>query len=544
MDISSLAARVVNEPKNFDASFEEFYKNQGLFKSKDMADPKTQEELLSYLANTDTETRVAGNLLAEMDRVAREIKTSGLSRNAVLVTESFGPNLISESIRRTVTDIPSKTHSKEVILAIESAAYFTRFALLSFILGAIIKIIRWILNNDSSSQGKDGEDRPLAETASDEVRDKSNQLQAILESNAVADEVKEAVVKVFETVKESDDKVDALVAISKKVGELLPPKSPELSVMTACASVTKASVIAPILEAYCENPNDDAAIGALVEVLRRTHVLEILCDTSVSQVMVEAPQIKKLLKTERRPPNLQMIYNLTSALESLISISNQSRELLVSIAKNDGTNTDDSVIAYYQSLDGWCRNHLEGTRTRGAELYSSPFKTATSDADNFARLGSRLIYLDQIGVITAETIKPTYDVIGKMSLKEAFGYLGNVGEVMMKGNRNGKFAGLAMDKSNLKQALAIIEQYENVVNVTQGKKVGKELSAAINEAGAKPHYHVLSTYIKGMDNELAPLVDMMLDHAQAMRSMYTGYAALDQRRSTHNKYCGVMMKLR
>lgn len=177
-----------------------------LAREQDKIDVKSAEDVLDFLKRTDIVANQNMKVLTALDEVLAEIRNYGMNRDTFVAVESLRPGTIPSAIGSMLTSNYSRTYREETVVALESYAQVGKYGILLLLVGAVIKILGWIVGNASAAsggQGADGDDyKNEAEGRVEGAELGDNSILESLKSSSVRD----AYVSVFSSAKDEKSK--------------------------------------------------------------------------------------------------------------------------------------------------------------------------------------------------------------------------------------------------------------------------------------------------------------------------------------------------
>lgn len=178
-------------------------------------DPEA-DELYAVLAANDSEIEAAGRIVETLERELRRVRQFGVSEDVVVAVESVAPGTLDKKVKTMVTRNASRTNQERTIVALENALPGGKFALIAALVGGIIVVLKWLIDNSGAGGGKNeavsdpaAEKDKVAETAA-----KYDEIEDLAKVGNLPEIYKEALVTLYQKI-EKNEKFD--VARANKV---------------------------------------------------------------------------------------------------------------------------------------------------------------------------------------------------------------------------------------------------------------------------------------------------------------------------------------
>lgn len=115
------------------------------------------DDLIAYLNKTDAQVEYGDKILSTLDQVLAEIRGRGINQDTFVAVESIRPGTIPAAVRSVLTSNFSRVHREETVVALESYAQVGKYGILLLLVGAVIKILSWIVKNSTAAGGGNGQ---------------------------------------------------------------------------------------------------------------------------------------------------------------------------------------------------------------------------------------------------------------------------------------------------------------------------------------------------------------------------------------------------
>ncbi|EDD7891601.1 hypothetical protein BXK49_24905, partial [Salmonella enterica subsp. enterica serovar Enteritidis] len=169
-------------------------------------DVNSAQEVVDFLKKTDLVANHNLKVLEALEDVIAEIRNYGMNTDTFIAVESIRPGTIPQAVRNVLTSNYSRTHREETVVALESYAQVGKYGILLLLVGAVIKILSWIVGNASAAAGGSGsEGDDYKSDAEGRVEGAELGDNSILES-LKSSSVRDAYVTVFPQAKDDKSK--------------------------------------------------------------------------------------------------------------------------------------------------------------------------------------------------------------------------------------------------------------------------------------------------------------------------------------------------
>lgn len=169
-------------------------------------DVNSTQEVVDFLKKTDLVANHNLKVLEALEDVIAEIRNYGMNTDTFIAVESIRPGTIPQAVRNVLTSNYSRTHREETVVALESYAQVGKYGILLLLVGAVIKILSWIVGNASAAAGGSGsEGDDYKSDAEGRVEGAELGDNSILES-LKSSSVRDAYVTVFPQAKDDKSK--------------------------------------------------------------------------------------------------------------------------------------------------------------------------------------------------------------------------------------------------------------------------------------------------------------------------------------------------
>lgn len=161
-----------------------------LARQQEAIDPKNLAEVLEFVRSTEHHVLYGEKVLSEIDSVLASIRSRGMNQDTFVAVEDIRPNTVPRHVSQLLTSNFSRTGSQEAVAALESYAQIGKYGIILLLVGAVVKILTWIVKNanaPSSGNGESGDD--YKSDADDRVEGAS------LEGNTILDSLKLSLVR-------------------------------------------------------------------------------------------------------------------------------------------------------------------------------------------------------------------------------------------------------------------------------------------------------------------------------------------------------------
>ena len=483
--------------------------------------------------NIENANKVLTDALAQ----ARDI---GVDDHLCIAVESVRPGILDPNIRMYAGRVPSKTNVDKVVVALESASRFGKFAIVALILAVIIKIISWVLNNGGSTSGKNVDVDKFNDGVKERI-DKSE--KGKLNDDAIKSFdplIVDAAYTVANTLKDDNGKYAKLL----KACELLEghfKTHPGLAkMMVAIGAKAGTNPLSTALKEYIESGNSETISNVILNQFRTMRVLDIFYNPKTVASLYSNKKVMAVVGPNRRMPTVTMIAAIDRAILDATSSVPSMRKLLSEVSA-------DNITDVYGLMSAFLKDHVKGRvfeqPKMSNSIYETPFTSRMSEnkySEGFHPLGQRLFELSETGSIGKSALQPIYEELSRLPENDLFAALGGFCDVVVEQNgKGGRFADVIdLNKHRAKQQKIIIDGYSSSIDkVTDAEAKGilGEFREWTNRFSTG-----VATDLKTLDGERAEPLDVIIDHAKLMRSLWETSAALTQCAEKHNNASDLM----
>ncbi|ANZ48899.1 hypothetical protein HOV30_gp049 [Erwinia phage Derbicus] len=167
---------------------------------------KTAAEVIDFLKRTDVVAEQNMKVLQALDEVMAEIRSYGLNQDTFVAVESIRPGTIPAAVRGVLTSNYSRTHREETLVALESYSQVGKYGILLLLIGAVIKILGWIVGNASAAAGGEGSGADDYKSEADGRTEGASLGDGSILESLKSSSVRDGYVSVFESAKDEKAK--------------------------------------------------------------------------------------------------------------------------------------------------------------------------------------------------------------------------------------------------------------------------------------------------------------------------------------------------
>lgn len=213
------------------------------------------DQLNLYMQRNDADLVYGSRILAQIEAILKDVRTSGLSKDVAVAVESTRPGTIPPNIQRILTSNYSRTHQKETMVALESWASIGRFGLIVMLLTAVVKIVSWIVSSGKAFGGAGSKNSPEDYVTKVNEKGTDGLPEGSIYDSLKVTAVKDAYLAVIKDAGKNKDKLNLSVAM---VDTMLSDLKGEVYLNTLGAALGRSPFL-NLFKAYAEKPSTSEA---------------------------------------------------------------------------------------------------------------------------------------------------------------------------------------------------------------------------------------------------------------------------------------------
>lgn len=361
---------------------------------------ETEEQLESFISEADADLRYGSKLLLAIDKARIEAGQIGVSKDLLADVEQQTGSLVpvGESTRRCLTNIPSRTGQRELVVALESSGKYGKVALLLILLATLLKIVGWLISNGGaySGAGADG-----GNAYADKVKEKDT---SNLPDDSVVDKLTISVLKDAYIDKYGDLADGQRVKFNTSIlylNEVLARAKAE-EYLNSLAAASKGKPLAEVVEACAEGKYSgqlDIVKAAVSELLTRRVTAGIYTKTAAQHAW-------KLLPKEFQDGGIQIpceiiFINYHNGIDALTDCIEEFKKGFAGLQKLDLSKVaagKDKIVSmegnkYNPELEGPARAFADSTTTFINDVVFPCVSSPTNGFDREAGLMNPVLIL-------------------------------------------------------------------------------------------------------------------------------------------------------
>lgn len=367
----------------------------------------TVEDVNALIVDVNREIvngEVNENLIKE---AIESINKDGLGEATVIAVESLLPGCLSPSAKLYATRYPSKTENEKHLVALESAGGMGRYALISIIVAAIIKIIAWILNNSATPK----KDPVKGNKPKTDEADPDSELIKQLGMESVDEVLMNGFLDAYKAADRNKTAQTTLANFVKVIDGAFKQHQNFAKLCTACDAVTSGGFKA-MYKRIAEGDVNDATIPALMtELFGRAGVYNKIYGLKPGAFLSTDTRLKDTHPESMKLVTVELIRDLRERLNKsgdFVGLVNGIFDAVLAGAQKEG---DHFPTAEYTALARSMEEYIGMLSIRydnmkDANWNDNPFsrRHGAGDQEGYRPLGKYLQPLVTTGIVTSQAL--------------------------------------------------------------------------------------------------------------------------------------------